>query len=351
MNFNQYKDYSVDDFVNDANFIEWVSGDNTIVNKFWEDFFTKHPNQVAKAEKAKALLLDLHLYYEEEEHKLNTVDLDFEQHLGDLMEESIEKKAGTEQQTKPIYWIGAAMVAASLLFFFVLPASFWQLDKKNAPSEFVTGNGEWEKIILPDGSLVELNANSQLALLDNWESGKHRQVWLKGEAFFDIKKTLDSTEAFSVITKDLRVEVLGTAFQVNTRNQQTEVFLEEGKIRLNLDKEQNLMQAGDFVAYSQAQKKIAKTHYQTTEIHRHWREGVVTLKDASLEEIIQQLEVVFGIDVIVEDAQIKQTLVDGKVTIPVDNLSIATKILERVLDIQIRAEGKQLFFHQEMKEK
>jgi len=343
MNYNHYKDYSVNDFMDDSNFAQWALGEKATYNKFWEDFFAKYPEQATKAEQAKTLLLDLHLFYEEEEHNLSKEDLDFEAQLGTLLEENTENTQTTTKGNRR-YWIGALAVAASLLFLYLNPLS-WQFKPNKQATEFVTGHGEWEQILLPDSSLVELNANSQLVLLDNWEVGNSRKVWLKGEAYFDIKKAAQPEATFSVVTKDLRVEVLGTSFQVNTRNQQTEVFLEEGEIRLELDKQQSTMQPGDFVTYSLAENKIAKTNVQENSLDRHWREGVVTLKDASMDKIIQQLEVLFGIDVIVEDAQIKEISADGKITIPVDNLPIATKILERVLEVQITIEGKQLFFH------
>ena len=49
---------------------------------------------------------------------------------------------------------------------------------------------------------------------------------------------------FEVITPDLTVEVLGTSFNVSSREEQTEVFLEEGKIRLDLGTEEDMMQPG-----------------------------------------------------------------------------------------------------------
>src|SRR5258707_3694979 len=51
-----------------------------------------------------------------------------------------------------------------------------------------TGFGEMKTIVLPDSSVVILNSNSSLSIPEQWTETADRQVWLEGEAYFQVKK-------------------------------------------------------------------------------------------------------------------------------------------------------------------
>ena len=95
-----------------------------------------------------------------------------------------------------------------------------------------TGYGEMKTIVLPDSSVVILNSNSSLRIPEQWSDAEGRQVWLEGEAYFQVQKQPATVRKFVVHTRQVDVEVLGTKFNVNTRRQQAVVSLEEGKVRL-----------------------------------------------------------------------------------------------------------------------
>ena len=87
-----------------------------------------------------------------------------------------------------------------------------------------TGYGETAQLSLPDGSQVVLNANSSISFLPDWDEKKERTVTLEGEAFFSISHTVDH-QKFIVHSKNIEVEVLGTAFNVNNRRGKSQVVL------------------------------------------------------------------------------------------------------------------------------
>lgn len=120
-------------------------------------------------------------------------------------------------------------------------------------SNYITTKGEQQKITLPDGSRVYLNEQSQLAFANNWQGDAKRIVQLKGEAFFQVEEKMYEGKKvkFVVATKDVRVEVVGTEFTVKEFVKKTQVFLQTGKIMLNLpDKKQTLeMNPKDMVEY------------------------------------------------------------------------------------------------------
>ncbi len=95
------------------------------------------------------------------------------------------------------------------------------------------GNDEKNiKVELPDGSTIFLNRNSQLSYRSNF-NGRGRNVNLKGEAFFEIAP--DATKPFIIDAGNARVRVVGTSFNVITRNSESavEVYVKTGKVLLS----------------------------------------------------------------------------------------------------------------------
>jgi transmembrane sensor len=148
----------------------------------------------------------------------------------------VEAALSTETPVRNIYWFKSVAVAASLLL--ILCTGIWYYTSKTNSSShgiYKTGYAKIKKITLPDGSVVTLNANSELKLSANWSDKGERQVWLDGEAYFEVAKKEVTHQKFIVHTRDIDVEVLGTRFNVNTRHEKSIVSLEEGKIRLTLN--------------------------------------------------------------------------------------------------------------------
>ncbi len=87
-------------------------------------------------------------------------------------------------------------------------------------------------IFLPDSSKVNLAANAQLSFPENFKT--HRNVELKGEAVFEVKK--DSAHPFTVKSQLTTTRVLGTIFKVkNLSAKHTEVNLYEGSVQLQVE--------------------------------------------------------------------------------------------------------------------
>lgn len=90
-----------------------------------------------------------------------------------------------------------------------------------------TALAETQEVNLPDGSKAFLNAASSLSFNTDWS--EQRTLKLDGEAFFEVEKG----KAFSVITPFGKVEVLGTSFNVRTRNEQLTVVCKTGKVQVS----------------------------------------------------------------------------------------------------------------------
>lgn len=340
MKIQEYKDYEVLDFVEDDNFRRWCQTKDASLDFFWSAYKSKYPHQKEKMEEAKLLIVQTHLFFDDQAQDISIPDLAIE----DQIKSELQKVSGPTPKApyklkSKIYRLA---VACSILLIGGFSLSLF-LDGDRSQFHYETGHSEWKEVTLPDGSEVELNANTQLWVTDEWKKGVTRRVWLKGEAFFKLKKIPSTNAKFTVITKDLEVDVLGTTFNVNTRNDKTEVFLEEGKITLDMQGKVEEIEPGEFISYSGTKKKIINRYQKTEEIHSDWKDGVLKIKDAPMSEILREIETIYGIDLIVNEKTLLEKV--HSVAIPVDDLDMASSILERALNVKMTRKGKQIFIN------
>ena len=229
------------------------------------------------------------------------------------------------KQDTPVYqikWKRNLMIAATLLL--LATAGVWYLQTLKTPetNSYKTDFAQVKNIILPDGSKVTLNANSELKLSVNWGQKGDRQVWLDGEAYFEVEKKPATRQKFIVHTKDIDVEVLGTKFNVSTRHEKAIVSLEEGKIKLSLNGEIKEilkkkyngevieMKPGQLVKLDTASgvNLIAEQHI---DFHSGWARNEFHFDNTSLKDIGVMIKDVYGYTVEADDEQLLQHTVNG----------------------------------------
>ena len=143
------------------------------------------------------------------------------------------------------------------------------------------------KITLPDSSIVWLNANACLRYPREF-SEQVRQVEIKGEAFFEVRK--DEKKPFIVQTDGIGIRVLGTTFNVDAEPEKTEITLLTGKI--GLYKYTNQSQMADRILLpgeracenTYSKRKPEKTDFQC-QLHRERDIGRNTISFANLSQI------------------------------------------------------------------
>ena len=249
--------------------------------------------------------------------------------LSDEMLENIKQRVrpGKVVRLKKRSNAPAWVAAASVTLLLCVAAALW-LFRTDPVIHYATGNLEWQALELPDGSWVKLNANSEISYNRRWSAGSDRRVWLKGEAFFKVEKKPATHAKFIVVTDDLEVEVLGTSFNVSSRGAQTDVFLEEGQIRLNMGDREETLQPGDFVAYSAQKKAILERRNEThpAEPDTSWKKGVLIIKDKSIAEILTKIEELYGIETEVLDTGLLEKIMT--VSVPMGELELTIPLLE-----------------------
>src|ERR1700761_9096833 len=115
---------------------------------------------------------------------------------------------GSEVADRRSFRWGRALAAAACVAIVVV--GIWWIGARTGHPEFSeirTGYGEIKNILLPDSSVVILNANSSMRIPQQWTESGGRQVWLEGEAYFQVQKQLSAARKFVVHTPEVGVEV------------------------------------------------------------------------------------------------------------------------------------------------
>lgn len=175
-----------------------------------------------------------------------------------------------------------------------------------------TPKGRQFKLMLPDGTGVWLNAASSLRYPVAF-SGKERKVEIQGEAYFEVAKLTDPATGNRVpfkvqVNKKTEIEVLGTHFNINSYEEEgiVSTTLLEGAVKVLNEGRSALLQPGQQARVPGT--KPAAGVKQQIEIIAHadvekvmaWKNGVFNFQDATLAEVMRQLERWYDIEVVYE---------------------------------------------------
>lgn len=192
---------------------------------------------------------------------------------------------------------------------------------------------ETKEVSLPDGSMVTLNANSSLEAQDF--NDHHREVFLKGEAFFDIEKG----QPFIIHTQEGVVKVLGTSFNVKARSSGFEVKCKTGKVQVELLSSDSkvVLTAGQA---TKVNRNLKLEKYAVTKLEEvgAWQQGWVNYEGVPVKQVLADVEDQFG--VIVETIDVENRAYSGSVYLT--NLEGSLKSICASLSLTYSKEGKKI---------
>lgn len=336
MNFQDYKDFTIEDFLEDAYFCQSVLTPNSESERFWQEFIIETPEQQETIEEARKLLLDFKGYYHDEVQKVSKEQA---QASFQRLEAKMQKYRPTLQISRR-QWIAWSAAACVLL---LLGVTLFFLPKEENPIVYATGNGERTTLQLPDQSEVQLNANSKLHFYpDRWKKEGQREVWLEGEAFFKVERKATG-EKFLVHAGEVNISVLGTQFNVRSRGEDAKVMLAEGKVELAVADRKITMKPGDLLSYSKSESKVELEQVKT-EDYMAWKDGISVFNN-TLREVVKELEILYGVQFVIEDEQLKDRRI--QLSAPNDSLEQVLETLELLYPDEIRIkeeEGQMIIF-------
>lgn len=255
-----------------------------------------------------------------------------------LLLKRMEKKA--TRPLKPLLLaVGAA--AAIVAIIFSLPYFFDKETPASAYTEIHTGFGEKKEFSLPDGSTVVLNACSRLCYPTEFTNRKQRDITLRGEAYFNVKKNTEKT--FVVFTKHFEVQVIGTAFNVKSyeNDELIKVDVERGKVKVDMEDASLQLAAQEQITINTLSGDFSKQR-NDGEIAL-WRKGWLRFNRTPIRDVARELERVYNCRMVFREGQEFNNLISGEH----DNQSLDAVLqsLEFASGIKYKKENNRILFY------
>jgi transmembrane sensor len=346
--------YASEDFAANESFQAFVFRKKPQDVQFWEGWIAQHPEKAAEVEQAVELLkmlapTALAPSISQKEQELERLFASLGE-SGDtpVIQLRAEEKAPASPSGSTFlgslypYW---RSVAAAVVGLLVLVGGFLYFDRlEEEPIVYSTLYGENATFILPDSSIVILNGNTRLTHAAGWDGSSTREVWVEGEAFFDVQHKGQAGNArFVVHTPGMDVEVLGTKFNVFNRDDKTNVVLTSGKVKVNITTQKDtstlMMRPGETVEYFRKKETVVKKPVNA-EVLTSWRNKVLVFEDTPLYKVGEIIEYTYGISVVFKDSMQAQQKLAG--TIPSDNLDVLLTALAKSSNLSITRKDNQI---------
>lgn len=349
MNFEKYIPYSTEDFVLDSYFMQWVLHPDAESNLFWNEFLRRYPEKKDEIEQAMFLIesfridepvvpnraLDVEIFLapsgSKHTHTLGRQLLKYAAvfllvaTMGGIFyyyQFSHRNRFPVEMADSRLFEKGGIVLPDGTINEFetketqikqsssgeitvnddTLHVSSTEMNSDaSAMTQVITPYGKRTQIVLPDGTKIWLNAGTTLSYPTSF-SNKSREVYLSGEAFFEVAK--DKSRPFHVITGDLKIKVTGTRFNVTSYQNDTftQAVLVEGKIfasKNGIFAKDVELTPGERVVLDKSENRLSKQKVDV-EQYASWINGYLIIRDEPIDEIIKKLERYYDRKIIAE---------------------------------------------------
>lgn len=196
-------------------------------------------------------------------------------------------------------------------------------------SDYYTAVGEIRTVMLEDGSRVDLNTDTAIAIA---YSGPERRIrLLRGEAFFDVAK--NPQRPFVVQSGAVSATALGTRYSVGmeTDFHPDQVVVEEGRVAVETGQASAIAEAGDMVSVEK--DGTLKTQRADSQAETAWRDGKLVFSGRPLGEVLAMLSRYRHGRIVVMDDLAAGRTVSG--VFDISDIDQALDVLEKNLPVTV----------------
>ena len=224
-------------------------------------------------------------------------------------------------------------MAVYLVVIIILLGFVWGITQIVKPTEQIAlTKFNQSKVVLADGSVIHLNANSELKYPKSFNK-KIRKVKLIGEAFFEVAG--NHGKAFIIETGNAEIKVLGTSFNVLApkNNEFVEVLVESGSVSFSSRQNENniVLKKGDFARLDE--NKIQKLILEDYN-YLSWKTKILDFRNKKLEDVIFILNRTYLANIKFDSDLIKELRLTSKY----DNIDLDTIIKSICLTFDLKSE-------------
>jgi ferric-dicitrate binding protein FerR (iron transport regulator) len=203
-----------------------------------------------------------------------------------------------------------------------------------------------QSLRLEDGTKITFDVGSSFAYPKNFQDGKTREVFLMGEAYFDVAR--NEHHPFVVHANGGKIEVLGTKFNVRAwgPDQTVVVAVQEGKVAFQSEENRNENDVVVLVEHtmSKLMKGASPSPPESADISRYisWMKREAYFQDTSVPEVLSQLERWYHVSIQSNDS----TFLKGKITVFVENKPLIDnlRLIAVTMNVRFEQEGEVVRF-------
>lgn len=270
-----------------------------------------------------------------------TGKIDAEKAWKEIQSEIFKNKKKSATQKFSLLKFAAVFIMAFILgglgYYFL--KSFQDNMSKTTLVQHSAPIGSRTFIITPDSSRIWLNAGTILSY-NNTFNNHNREVYLSGEAYFEIKRK--EKLPFIVNTEDVSVRVLGTSFMITSypEDEMIQTYLEKGEIMLEVEDENKEFQMlpGEQVVYQKTSKQLDIIKNVHPNIAA-WRYGKIYFHNKPLKDIAKNIERCFGVKIRIATTQLEQ--VNLTMEFEEEGIDEILNYISKIANVQIIKENKQ----------
>ena len=314
-----------EDLLVDDRFVAWSMSEGKLHQAYWAAWLDEADEHQEIARQAQLMLQELDF---QDVKPAATADAAWQKLQHQL----------TQEKSKRTYLLyrhwqkAAAILLIGLAVWFMWPNS----------SDFRTDFAEQQQLTLPDGTTVNLRANSHLWWEDEWAAQGIREVHLEGEAYFAVSPAKSHAGMpFVVKANTLGIKVMGTEFNVVNRSNRRQVTLVEGSVSI-VDQGQSSQVLRPAQQYYWQANEPSQIREVTTAIFTDWRNDRWHFDQMLLSEIALRIEEHYGKDVIIANGELQQHSLSG--TAPAKNLKMLINAISVSLGINAQIDGERIIF-------
>ena len=382
-------------FLKDEKFIEWELFSTDELNRYWEEYLRRHPDEkddilLAKKHFRSINVSSLKIPQEKKEEAIRRM----EQSLGaysrkrrirrftytaaactvalvlSILFQKEMNRSGQQLTDTADYIVGSELESEDILFITGNKASSFQSNvdiridndqtariksehaeaeeisiEQHTMNKLIVPYGKRSKVMLSDGTQIWLNSGSSMEFPSTF-TGERREVFLSGEMYIEVAP--DKNKSFYVHTSAYNVKVYGTKFNISTYSgSPSSVVLVEGSVSLQSAERQELfLSPNEQAVYSEATGA-----FDTRKVDVHsfisWKEGYLTFEDTPVIEALKQIERYYNLSFNYEDDISLQSLTcTGKIILS-DNLDNVMTTLTLISDTKYKKKDKLIYIYKE----
>ena len=162
-------------------------------------------------------------------------------------------------------------------------------------NEILVPRGATYTLVLADGTEVFLNAETRMRFPDRFTGGT-REIFLDGEAFFDVRR--DERHPFVVRAGDVSVRVLGTTFNVRAyADANTSATLVSGSVRFTSEGDSVVLRPGQQCELNAMNRRLSVREADVMSVLA-WKDGDFVFRDEPLENVMEEVARWYDVDVV-----------------------------------------------------